>query len=371
MEPLKNMFNGLFYKSIADEFTKLNFGFDSKSFLKECNYNLESLSLSQRLRQTTLTLKNHLPDDYQKAINLMKIVITKSKPGYTNLIFPDYVGLFGHQDFKISMQALKYFTQFGSSEFAIREFLKKDFNKTILVMQKWATNENHHVRRLSSEGSRPRLPWSFKLDEVIINPKKTKLILETLKTDTSLYVKKSVANHLNDISKQHPDYIIDLLKSWDRNNINTYWIAKHACRNLIKKGDLKTLAIFNFESEVKIKIINFRLNSKIIELGDYLRFEFDILSLKNNHQKLVVDYSIYYPSIKTVKKHKIFKLKEFNLKSKQEIHISKKQIFKDFSIRKHKEGLYKLVLFVNGKEYFKCDFIIKNAYPLKQGRFIE
>ena len=366
MEPLKNMFNGLFYKSIADEFSKLNFGFDSKSFLTDCSFKLEHLSLSQRLRQTTLALKKYLPENYPKAINLMNIVITKTKPGYTNLIFPDYVGLFGHHDFKTSMQALHYFTQFGSSEFAIREFLKRDFNKTILVMQKWATDKNHHVRRLSSEGSRPRLPWAFKLDEVIVNPNKTKLILETLKTDSSLYVKKSVANHLNDISKQHPNYIIDLLKSWDRSNINTYWIAKHACRNLIKKGDLKALSIFNFESEVKIKLINFKLSSKIIELGDSLRFEFDVLSLKDNHQKLVLDYGIYYPSIKTIKKYKIFKLKEFILKSNQEIHISKKQIFKDLSTRKYKEGLYNLVLFVNGKEYFKSDFKIKNSYQLKK-----
>ena len=93
MEPLKNMFNGLFYKSIADEFSKLNFGFDSKSFLTDCSFKLEHLSLSQRLRQTTLALKKYLPENYPKAINLMNIVITKTKPGYTNLIFPDYVGL--------------------------------------------------------------------------------------------------------------------------------------------------------------------------------------------------------------------------------------------------------------------------------------
>ena len=99
-----------------------------------------------------------------------------------------FVQKFGLDHFDRSLEALKYLSPFSSSEFAIRVYLKANFQKTILEMEKWATDENEHIRRLASEGSRPRLPWSFKLDEIIQNPKKTEKILNALKGDESLYV---------------------------------------------------------------------------------------------------------------------------------------------------------------------------------------
>src|SRR5690606_9938702 len=118
-----------------------------------------------------------------------------------------------------------------SSEFAIREFLKIDLKRTMKVMQQWADDSNHHVRRLASEGCRPRLPWSFRLEEIVRDPGITRPILEKLKADPHIYVRKSVANHLNDISKDHPAYVLDLVAGWDKQNAQTSWIIRHGCRS--------------------------------------------------------------------------------------------------------------------------------------------
>jgi 3-methyladenine DNA glycosylase AlkC len=358
MEPLKEMFNENFYKNFAKEFSKVYKQFDSKKFVKEVTTSISDLSLNQRMRKTSEVLKHHLPSDYKKAVEIMKKVIPSTKGGYTNLVFPDFVGVYGHDDFESSMEALKYFTKFGSSEFAIREFLKRDFKKTIQVMQKWSVDENYHVRRLSSEGSRPRLPWSFKLDEVIKNPSSTKIILQNLKADEELYVRKSVANHLNDVTKENADYMLDLVNSWDKKNTHTAWIIKHASRSLIKKGHAGSLSVFDFEKNVKISAKNFKLNKRKIKLGERLTFEFDLVSEKNSSQKLVVDYIIHYRKKSGELSPKVFKLKEIDLRAKETVSISKSQVFKDFTTRKHFAGKHEVEIQVNGKGYGKLEFAI-------------
>lgn len=358
MEPLKEMFNKNFYNRFAAEFSKANKNFNAAQFVKDVTKDFEPLSLNERMRKTSHTLKQHLPQDYKKAIEVMYKVIPNTQRGYTNLVFPDFVALYGHDDTDLSLEALKHFTTFGSSEFAIREFLKRDFNKTIKVMQTWAKDKNPHVRRLASEGSRPRLPWSFKLDEVIKNPKSTQSILETLKADEELYVRKSVANHLNDHSKDNTDFMLQLLKSWDKSNAHTAWIVKHASRSLIKKGNANSLALFDFEKNPKVNIQNFKILKPKIKLGSNLEFVFDLSSEKNTKQKLVVDYIIHYRKKGKELSAKVFKLKELELKPKEKISISKKQMMKDFTTRKHFAGEHLLEIQVNGKVYGKEKFYL-------------
>ena len=358
MEPLKEMFNRPFYDRFASEFARADKNFNKKKFLEEVTRNMEDLSLNQRMRRTSEILRHTLPSDYKKAIRMMEEVIPHTLRGYTNLVFPDFVGLYGHDHFDLSMEALKLFTKFGSSEFAIREFLKRDFNKTIKVMHSWARDKDYHVRRLSSEGSRPRLPWSFKLDEVIKNPALTRSILEDLKTDTELYVRKSVANHLNDISKENADYMLGVMNSWDKKHPHTAWIIKHASRSLIKKGHAGSLSVFDFEKNVKIKIDRFKLNKTKLKLGERLTFDFDLVSEKAKPQKLVVDYIIHYRKKSGELSPKVFKLKELQLDGKQKVHISKSQVFKDFTTRKHFAGMHELEIQVNGKQMDKRSFTL-------------
>lgn len=355
-DALKEMFNKEFYSHFAMELHKVDKHFHSDKFVKEVTFNIKHLSLNERMRNTSLVLKKHLPSDYKKSIEIFHKTIPNLKKGYTTLIFPDFIGLYGHDDFKISMEALKYFTQFGSSEFAIREFLKRDFTKTIKVMTSWAEDKNFHVRRLASEGSRPRLPWSFKLDAVIKNPDLTLLILEKLKTDSEPYVKKSVANHLNDISKDNARWMLRVIGHWDKANANTLWIIKHASRNLIKKGNKQSLSLFNFEKDAKAEVINFKLDKLRLLLGDTLQFDFDIRSQKSKPQKLVVDYAIHYYKKSGILSPKVFKLKELLLPANGTVHLSKKHRFQDFTTRKHYPGKHIVEILINGKTACRKEF---------------
>jgi len=357
-DALKDMFSKKFYERLALELNKADKNIHPHKFVKDVTKGLDALSLNQRMRNTSVVLKQHLPTDYKKSINTLFKVVPEFKGFYTSLLFPDFVGQYGHDDYDQSMEALKYFTQFGSSEFAIREFLKRDLKKTLAVMKKWSLDKNHHIRRLSSEGSRPRLPWSFNLDEIAKNPLLTQPILEALKTDKELYVKKSVANHLNDFSRINPEWMLKVVNSWDRKNEDTAWIVKHASRTLIKKGDQRSLAVFDYEKNAKLKIENWKIGKLKIMLEDNFSFSFDIVSEKTKSQKLVIDYAIHYQKKSGELAPKVFKLKDLELKPKKTVAISKSHRFMDFTTRKHYPGKHAVEIMVNGKSYGKKEFVL-------------
>jgi len=355
MEPLKEMFNSNFIEELAFLIKKNHMAFDSEKFVKLFdNKHFFELSLNERMRKITETLYLFMPDRYSKTLEVFKNTIPLMKPGYTTIIFPDYVGLYGLSDFKNSLDALKFFTTFGTSEFAIRIFLKNDFHATLYEIKKWTSDKNVHVRRLASEGTRPRLPWSFKLNEVIENPFLTEPILNALKNDNELYVKKSVANHLNDITKDNSDAFFEIIKKWDITPIHTKWIIKHAGRNLIKNGNSKMLSLIGVNYFAKISNFKCDLKNAKIKIGDYLSFDCSFVSDAN--QKLVIDYSIFYLKQKGIHTKKTFKLKMVQAQKGEFIQISKKQWMKNFSTRKLYPGTHYIQFIFNGVPQLKISF---------------
>ncbi|MBL7857714.1 MAG: hypothetical protein JNM57_08490 [Cyclobacteriaceae bacterium] len=358
MEPLKEMFNPAYYAVLAATIQQVYKPFPSEKFLKQAIAPLPQLSLNERMRHTSVVLHACLPEDYRKSISILKECIPLLKPGYTNLVFPDFVSQFGIHDVKISLEALHFFTQFGSSEFAIRTFLKQDIDRTIKTLYEWSEDDNEHVRRLSSEGSRPRLPWSFKLDAIIHNPTLTKPILDNLKQDDSLYVRKSVANHINDISKDSPEYVVRLVNRWNQNHPHTSWIVKRGCRSLFKQGDKQSLAAFNFTQDVSISLRKFNLTPDCIRIGEAISFQFELVSKKDKIQKLMVDYRIHYVKKSGSVLPKVFKLKELELAPGTSVSISKKQSFQDFTTRKHFPGKHILEILINGVVFKRIAFVV-------------
>jgi 3-methyladenine DNA glycosylase AlkC len=340
MEPLKEMFNHEFYRHFSNVFGEADTNFNADAFLKDVTRDMALLSLNGRLRNTSLMLRKHLPDDYEKAVDVLYKAAPSLRNGYTALVLPDFVALYGKAHFDLSMEALRYFTSLGSAEFAIREFLKTDLEKTLAVMHKWAEDENPHVRRLASEGSRPRLPWSFKLEEIIRKPSLTQGILEKLNADEELYVRKSVANHLNDHSKDNTAYMLRLVKGWDKQHKHTAWIIKHAVRTLIKKGNEEALMIFGFGSDARVQLSDLTIDKTVLHLGDSLQFSFGLISESSEPQKLVIDYAVHYAKSSGTNSRKVFKLKEVTLLPGERITISKKQLFQDLTTRKHYAGTH-------------------------------
>jgi 3-methyladenine DNA glycosylase AlkC len=346
---LKEMFNKAFYEHLAIQFNKADAAFNTQQFVEAVTDRLESRSLNERLRFTTLTLRNHLPADFRKAVQLLNTVIPNTAKGYTSLIFPDYIGQYGIHDFETSMEALAYYTQFGSSEFAIREFLKHDFDTTLEVMKVWAESPNHHIRRLASEGCRPRLPWAMAIPELKKNPEPILSLLNVLKSDSTEYVRRSVANNLNDIAKDNPHIVIEIASKWKGHSKETDAIIKHACRTLLKQGNIEILKHFGLDSS-KIEVTNFKINTPKVAIGNYLEFSFTIQNNDEKPQTIRLEYAVYYLRQNGQLSKKVFKISERVYESNQASDIQRKQSFKLITTRKFYAGQQKLSIIVNGEE---------------------
>jgi 3-methyladenine DNA glycosylase AlkC len=345
---LRQMFNPAYYRQVADVLAGEHRGFDRKRFLAVATAGLADLTLIQRMRRTTDAARATLPGDFSKAVVILRRAAPRLPTGLTGIWLPDFVGQHGHDHFDESMDALKYLTPFSSAEFAIREFLRRDLARTLAVMTRWSRDGDEHVRRLASEGSRPRLPWSFRLDPLVADPAPTAAILENLRADPSLYVRKSVANHLNDISKDHPDWMLARLKSWDLAHPHTQWIAKRAARTLIKAGYQRALALFNFGGKPAVKLTSLAVTPRL-RLGEPLEFSFTLASTSRRSQTLAVDYRIHYVKASGGTSAKVFKLREATLAPGESLTFRKRQTIRDFTTRRHHAGRHRLEIQVNGR----------------------
>ncbi len=182
---------------------------------------------------------------YEDALSILKEVAPKFTD-FESMVFPEFVDVYGQEHFELSLEALSYFTQFGSSEFAIRSFMNKDVDKVMDYMYELARHEHPYVRRFASEGCRPKLPWAKSVKALSDKMYLLKIvgILDLLKNDPSEFVRKSVANNLNDISKLDPDLVLDKAYSWHGHTKETDWILKHGLRTLLKKGNKRALELW-------------------------------------------------------------------------------------------------------------------------------
>jgi 3-methyladenine DNA glycosylase AlkC len=345
---LKEIFNRERLRHFARETEAVWPDFDQKRFMKLATSGLDELGIMQRMRQTAVSLHETLPDEFPKALPILREIAPRIGHSFAAITLSEFVALYGQKHFDLSLDALKLFTRFGSSEFAIRHFLVADFDRTIAVMRQWAMDENEHVRRLASEGSRPRLPWSFQLKNLITDPSPTGPILEALKADPSLYVRKSVANHLNDIGKDHPDLLVERVSGWDLSDKHTAWIARHALRTLIKKGDARALALIGTTGKAEVRIEAFAVEPARIRLGERITTKAMLTSTSKSPQRLVIDYAVHYPKKNGISR-KVFKLRETELLPGGDCELAISQTVKDFTTRKHNAGFHRVELMVNGE----------------------
>lgn len=317
------------------------------------------LGLKARMRQITLTLGKYLPKDYREALRMIDKVLTKYPTDFCDLSllsFPDFVEVYGQaeKDWELSVAALARYTPFSTSEFAVRPFIINHEERMMAQMSKWAEHDNEHVRRLASEGCRPCLPWGQALTSFKDDPEPVLVILNKLKNDSSLYVRKSVANNLNDISKSHPDLVARTAKNWYGNNKHTDWIVKHGCRTLLKKSNQEALSIFGFASAEHIEVEDFSLGAASVAEGQELTFSFHVQGIKAT--KLRLEYGIDYVKANGTRNRKIFQIAEIDLKEGEKRSFTKKQSFVKMSTRKHYSGTHAITLITNGVEQATLNF---------------
>lgn len=235
---------------LADKIIKTYPVFQKQKFINIIDKKSKDLELKDRVEVITDALYEFLPKDFKEAVSIMIDILGPPnqnetgmfRDGYWIMPIAFFVEKYGIDDFNTSMNAIYQITQRNTGEYAVRPFIIKYPNKMLDLMLRWSLSKNVHVRRLSSEGLRPRLPWAKKLDQFILDPKPILPIIENLKQDESLFVKKSVANNLNDILKDNYNIAINVLKNWSwSDNTNTQWIIKHALRNELKKGNQEAI----------------------------------------------------------------------------------------------------------------------------------
>ncbi|TQV86656.1 DNA alkylation repair protein [Aliikangiella coralliicola] len=347
-EPLKNHYSEKLVKSLSREVKKEHPAFNSRAFnRKVLSDEWESLELKARMRRIVFLLGEFLPKSYTEAINILTPVSEKFS-GLGHMLFPDFVEQYGLNDYRLSMKALAHFTSASSAEFAIRPFIMQDTEKTMKQMKRWSRSQNEHLRRLASEGCRPRLPWAMALPEFKKNPQPVLDIILNLMDDESLYVRRSVANNLNDISKDNPDVVVEIATEHLGRSKEIDWVIKHACRGLLKQGDKKVLPLFGYSNAEHVVVNQLSVDKKV-SMGSELNFNFDIKSKNKRLGKLRLEFVIDFMKSNGKTSPKIFKIGEGEY-AENSRSISKYFSFKPITTRRYYPGEHKLFIVINGEK---------------------
>lgn len=366
-----HLFNPAKIEKIATEIKQVYTDFEKDKFTHTVTEKFPELELKERIYHITDCLKKHLPNEYQSAVEvLLKSLPEPCDPNlndddFGNFIYAPYnhfVAVYGctKEHLTFSLNALEELTTRFSAEDAIRYFINAFPEETMQKMNHWAKHSHYHVRRLASEGSRPKLPWCQKISIPVEEPLS---ILEQLHSDSTRYVTRSVANHLNDISKVQSDLVIKTLKKWKsakkQKTKELDFIIKHSLRTLIKNGDTAALELIGIKENPPIGISSLKISERV-KMDTHLLFEFEIKAKEDT--TLLIDYIIHFQNKKgEMNSRKVFKLKQVPLEKNETIIITKRHQMRQFmTTRTLYPGKHQLEVQVNGEVRISTTFALLN-----------
>ena len=361
---LKNLYNPQFFERILPVF-KRNLGqFDENRFI-HCVFDDEwpDLELKQRVRKISTALHVFMPSEFPKCVEILKRLVkdfTESfnKQGFELIFLADYVEQYGKDFFSESMDAIETITALVSCEYAIRPFLISQQKLIIAQLVKWSKHPDANVRRLASEGCRPRLPWAMGVPELKKHPELILPVLSNLKDDPSEYVRRSVANNLNDISKDHPQLVLSIAKDWKGISERTDKLVRHACRGLMRQGSNDVFLLHGYRPQINAELREFLLSRKKVAIGGELSFRLKIRNAEATLHKFRLDYGIDYLTSTGKTSRKVFKLKDGYFSPGEEVVISKTQKLKHLSTRRLYKGKHTLSILINGETIARKEFAL-------------
>jgi 3-methyladenine DNA glycosylase AlkC len=364
-EPLKNFYNQTFFDHFITVLQKHLPNLSKDDFLEKVRDSTwEDKELKQRIRHLAIVLHDHLPSNFtdasQKIVEMARAF--RKQPiegniGFGYIALADYIEVYGQNHLTDAIATVEEVTQLISCEFAVRPFIEKYPDQMMAQMLVWAGHPSWKVRRLASEGSRPRLPWGIALQKFKKDPTPVFPILEKLKNDPSEDVRRSVANNLNDIAKDHPDKVLNIVQRWKTaETAEMDKLVKHACRTLLKKAHPETLKWFGFADPKNLKISKLQLSSRKISLGEKLHFSFEIQSQANQAEQLRLEYGIDYVKSNGKLSRKIFQIFEKEIRPDQIEKVKRSQLFANLTTRKHYAGFHYLAIIMNGQEISREKF---------------
>jgi 3-methyladenine DNA glycosylase AlkC len=358
---LKDQFNPNSIAQLADIFVDIEPQFQRQQFIAAALAGLEKLELKDRVQQVIHALAQVLPDDFAAAAPMLiqagqRLVIADNSAGWNHyLAWPliDYVSRYGQQHNAVALPALAKLTPLFTAEFAIRPWVKNQFEAVYPQLQSWTQHEDPHLRRLASEAVRPRLPWAEHLAALKSDPRPIIPLLEQLKDDDSDYVRKSVANNLNDISKDHPELLLDLCERWltDSPSAPCKWIVRRGLRTLVKQGNRQALALLGYQQDLQFSEKIFEVDKTVLRAGDTITLQLSLSSAMTQKQPLKIDYALIYPLQQGKTGRKIFSWTERQLSPEQVISLTKRHLFTALSTRRLRSGKHHLKLLINGQCY--------------------
>ena len=359
-EPLKNSFGADVPRTIARTIAAVSPRFNEKAFVQSVLEGYDDLALMPRAWKIAHALRRYLPGDYEQALAILLASLDRQSKrtaisGMGAFVFLPhvfFVAEYGLDHFEASMRAQYLLTQRFTAEFSIRRYLERHQAATLARLAEWTTDPSEDVRRLVSEGTRPRLPWAPRLRAFQDDPRPVLALLERLKDDVSLYVRRSVANSLNDIGKDHPDVLVETATRWlEHATEERRWIVRHALRSAVKRGEAGALRVLGFGDKAVVAVEKVRITPSRLPIGSSVGIMCEVASQASGVQRLLVDLRVHYVKANGKPSPKVFKLKTVELAPKQTIAFSKTLALTQLTTRTHYPGLHRIELLVNGHAY--------------------
>lgn len=359
-ETLKARYGLAVPRRVADMVSAVYPAFDRAGFLCEALLGYEALELMSRGQHMARALRHHLPADVPAALGIL--VASLAPAGEP--VGADAMGVFvylphsffiaehGLAHFEPAMAAMHALTQRFTAEFCLRPYLVKHQEATLARLHQWATDPSEHVRRLVSEGTRPRLPWAPRLPAFQRNPTLTLALLERLKDDPSGYVRRSVANHLHDVGKDHPELLVETTRQWwKRGSTERRWIVRHALRTAVKRGDAGALAVLGFEPAQLVRVDRPQVAPSRVPIGAAVELGFELRNVGGSAVRVLVDLRVHYVRPGGRVHPKVFKLKVVDLLPGQTVAVHKTLSLAQLSTRRHHPGHHRVDALVNGRAW--------------------
>lgn len=359
-EPLKNLLHPALVKTMADQIAANANAFDTARFVETATRNMQQLELMQRSLQIRDALGETLPDDFSKAAAILSASLPRNGhsglTGWALLPVSQFIAQRGLGHFDLSLDLLKQLTPHFTAEFGIRPFIHADQDRALATIGRWTADANQHVRRLASEGTRPRLPWAMRLPALMRDPQPILPILTVLLDDPEDYVRRSVANSLNDIAKDHPGLVAEFVgKHIGDASQERRQLLRHASRTLLKKGHAAALANFGFAPLSGVHAA-LHVQTASVDFGGALGFTLVLVNNGTAPQQVMIDYAVHHRKANGSLTPKVFKWKSLTLEGGETIEMTRRHAIRAITTRQYYPGGHRLEILVNGEILAGADF---------------
>lgn len=359
-EPLKNLLHPGVVVEIADYLSLHAAGFERDRFLAFAGDGLESLELMQRSLQIRDALVEMLPADFPAAATILEAALPNGNApglnGWALLPVSQFVAVRGLGDFELSLSLLRRLTPHFTGEFAVRPFIHQDQDRALATIYRWVEDDNHHVRRLASEGTRPRLPWAMRLPKLVREPRPILPILTALLDDPEEYVRRSVANSLNDIAKDHPDLVGEFVAAHIAGaSPERLRLLRHASRTLLKQGHRGALANFGFDPPLGVAA-QLAIATPAVRFGSDLLLGLSVRNAHSLRQRVMIDYAVHHRKGNGDTSPKVFKWTTVTLEAGATVALKKHHPIRPITTRRYYGGAHRVVVLINGQPAAEADF---------------